>query len=256
MLYCDDQESDQNGVGEKLLLKPRLWWSASFAPRRRHHPERRPRAGELVVEVRAEAPAGAAERRLRAAEEGPGPGTPAGLGHVGRRHLVAPAGAQAVGRLSAQSEDRPDRPEGISRYGEARAHALEEGVELGGVHSNLPAPEVVREIEAEPGQQVAQHGVGDRLGGPTGQAGLLGLLEVVGDPAGVEAEQPDLPRLRAFGRGRVAVPGPVLPLECLREADRDLLLRVAPKRDGLARQGDRPRDTPPARWPPAGSSTR
>ena len=28
MLYCDDQESDQNGVGEKLVLNPRLWGPA------------------------------------------------------------------------------------------------------------------------------------------------------------------------------------------------------------------------------------
>ena len=27
MLYWDDQESDQNGVGEKLVLNPRFCWS-------------------------------------------------------------------------------------------------------------------------------------------------------------------------------------------------------------------------------------
>ena len=31
MLYCEDHESDQNGVGEKLVLNPRLCRSSSEA---------------------------------------------------------------------------------------------------------------------------------------------------------------------------------------------------------------------------------
>src|SRR3989441_6815037 len=82
----------------------------------------------------------------------------------------------------------------------------------------------VRHAQAEPRQQVRRERVADRRGLPAGVTRLLRLLEIVGQRARVDTQDPDLARrlLASVARRRLE-----LGLEVLRQAEADRLLRIA-----------------------------
>src|SRR2546426_11397760 len=121
----------------------------------------------------------------------------------------------------------------LFRSGERGSEIREERVELRRVDARLTAPQVVGQAQAESRQQVRGEGVVDRLGLPPGATGVLRLLEVVGERARVDAEQPELAG-RALRRG-VAGRRLELRLEVLRQAEADGLLRIAPGVERAAR---------------------
>jgi hypothetical protein len=55
------------------------------------------------------------------------------------------------------------------------------------------------EVESKLGQEIAQERVGHGIGDPPGPSRLLGLLEVIGERTGVDAEHPELSRLDTQG---------------------------------------------------------
>jgi len=73
-------------------------------------------------------------------------------------------------------------------------------------------PQVVGDAQVEARQELAQKGVGDRLGGPPGAAGFLGLLEIVRELTGVHAQEPDLAdgERRGVARAGLVFPSRVL----------------------------------------------
>src|SRR3989475_329948 len=134
----------------------------------------------------------------------------------GRGGGRGPGGSPAAGSESEQAPDPGDRRR---RDGERRGEICEERVELRRVDARLTAPQVVGQAQAESRQQVRGEGVVDRLGLPPGATGVLRLLEVVGERARVDAEQPELAG-RALRRG-VAGRRLELRLEVLRQAEAD-----------------------------------
>src|SRR2546425_7744360 len=82
----------------------------------------------------------------------------------------------------------------------------------------------MRHAQAEPRQQVRRERVADGRGLPAGVTRLLRLLEIVGQRARVDAQDPDLARrlLPGIARRRLE-----LGLEVLRQAEADRLLRIA-----------------------------
>ena len=74
---------------------------------------------------------------------------------------------------------------------------LRKGANLAVSTPYLAPPQVVGQAQGELRQQIAQQRIGDRLRHPAGPTRLLGLLEVVADRAGVDAQHPDLAGIRA-----------------------------------------------------------
>src|SRR5262249_61852274 len=108
-------------------------------------------AGQTVVEVGREDATRPSNRRLRGAVERPWPGAPSRLRHVGRGHLFL-----LPWPLASQAENRANRPERVSGDREAGTDVLQEGIELGGVATDLAPKEVVGQAHVEPRQQIAQ----------------------------------------------------------------------------------------------------
>ena len=114
------------------------------------------------------------------------------------RRVLGPAGRWgrrlAGGGASRQAKQGGDAMDGRRRDGEPGRDVRQERIELGGVGAYLALPQVVRQAQPETRQQVRRERVVDRRRLPARVTRLLRLLEVVGQRARVDAQEPDLAR--------------------------------------------------------------
>ena len=98
--------------------------------------------------------------------------------------------------MRAQPEQPPQPLQCRGCHGEGGGYALQEWLELRRIGADLSLPQIVGDRQLKTRQQVGQKRVRERPGLPAGVVRLLGLLEVVADPARADAQQPDLAWLR------------------------------------------------------------
>ena len=134
-----------------------------------------------------------------------------------RRRSPAPAPVDPQQARDPAQRRRRDR--------EPRRDARQERREFRRVGAHGSVPQVMCRRETKPRQEIGSERVAERLSRPPGPSRVLRLLEVVGDGAGVDAQQPELARLVSR---RVAGRRLELRLEVLRQPERDGLLRIAP----------------------------
>src|SRR5207245_2388793 len=112
------------------------------------------------------------------------------------RRVLGPAGRWgrrlAGGGASRQAKQGGDAMDGRRRDGEPGRDVRQERIEPGGVGAYLALPQVVRQAQPETRQQIRRERVIDRRRLPARVTRLLRLLEVVGQGARVDAQEPDL----------------------------------------------------------------
>src|SRR5947199_6208860 len=101
----------------------------------------------------------------------------------------------ARGGAPPQTEQGGDAVDRRRRDGELSRDVRQERIELRRVGTDLTLPQVVRYAQAEARKQVRGKPVVDRRILPAGVTRLLRLLEIVGQRARVDAQEPDLARL-------------------------------------------------------------
>src|SRR2546426_2003676 len=217
---------------ESHLLTPR-----AAADESRVHLWAGPYSGVVERQVESLAPAARQRRRPRKLPltEPGGDASRGALGSGGRWGGRGLAGAGAP----PQTEQGGDAADRRRANGELGRDVRQERIELRRVGAHLTFPQVVRHGQPEAREQVRSERVADRSRLPARMTGLLRLLEVVGQRARVDAQEPNLPRRLL---GRVARRWLELSLEVLRQAEADRLLGIAARGEVPARRIERVRE--------------